>query len=73
LNLCDIAYQRGIHVTNYSTGCIYEYDEKHPMYSGIGFKEEDPSNFSGSFYSKSKVMVEQVYLTFAPFSHFISF
>src|SRR5689334_4533634 len=28
LNLVDIAYLHNIHITNISTGCIYEYDSK---------------------------------------------
>jgi len=42
---------------NYATGCIFEYDAHHPEGSGIGFKEEDTPNFTGSFYSKTKAMV----------------
>jgi hypothetical protein len=42
---------------NYATGCIFEYDANHPEGSGIGFKEEDTPNFTGSFYSKTKAMV----------------
>jgi len=58
LTLADVAFQRGIHVTNYATGCIYEYDDAHPMNSGIGFTEEDAPNFTASYYSKTKGMVE---------------
>jgi hypothetical protein len=36
LNIVDIAYEHGIHITYFGTGCIYEYDEKHPMGSGVG-------------------------------------
>lgn len=60
LNLCDIAYTKGLHVTNFATGCLYEYDENHPMNSNKGFTEEDPPNFEGSFYSKTKAMVEDL-------------
>jgi len=60
LNLVDVAYLRGIHVTNFATGCIYEYDSSHPMGGIVGFKEEDTSNFKGSFYSKTKSMVEDL-------------
>jgi hypothetical protein len=42
---------------NYATGCIFEYDANHPEGSGIGFKEEDTPNFTGSYYSKTKAMV----------------
>nr|CAD1844137.1 unnamed protein product [Ananas comosus var. bracteatus] len=45
---------------NYATGCIFEYDDAHPQGSGIGFKEEDKPNFTGSFYSKTKAMVEEL-------------
>lgn len=61
LNLCDVAFLRNIHVTNFATGCIYEYDESHPIESGVGFKEEDPPNFVDSFYSRTKGIVGNVY------------
>src|SRR3990167_916238 len=59
LTLVDIAHVNNIHVTNFGTGCIYEYNETHPMNSGIGFSEEDPHNFSGSFYSYIKGIFEK--------------
>ncbi len=62
LNLFDVAFLHGVHVTNIGTGCIYEYDECHPMYSCIGFTELDPPNFAGSFYSKTKQMLDQLLL-----------
>lgn len=58
LTLADLCYKYGIHMTNFGTGCIYEYDEKHPMNSGIGFKEEDTPNFDKSYYSKTKIMLD---------------
>ena len=58
LNLADLCYQRGIHCTVYATGCIFAYDEKHPLGSGIGFTEEDVPNFAGSFYSETKSYME---------------
>lgn len=60
LNLFDAAFERGIHVTNFGTGCIYEYDEEHPMGSGRGFSEKDEPNFEGSFYSKTKGMLDRL-------------
>jgi len=60
LNLADLCFLRGIHMTNYATGCIYAYDEAHPLGSGIGFKEDDTPNFDGSYYSKTKAMVEKL-------------
>jgi dTDP-4-dehydrorhamnose reductase len=64
LNLVDVASLFGLHVTNISTGCIYEYDEKHPMWSGIGFTEEDEPNFTGSFYSRNKIIMEKLILAY---------
>lgn len=59
LNLIDIAHSQGIHVTNFATGCIYSYDNEHPV-GGSGFTEEDVPNFRGSFYSNTKAMVEEL-------------
>jgi dTDP-4-dehydrorhamnose reductase len=60
LNLADITYLQGIHMINLGTGCIYEYDEEHPMYSDKGFTEEDEPNFHGSFYSHTKCMLDNL-------------
>ncbi|KAI5808562.1 hypothetical protein DFH27DRAFT_230314 [Peziza echinospora] len=57
LNLTDVCYLMGIHCTVFATGCIYEYDDEHPI-GGNGFTEEDEPNFSGSFYSFTKAKVE---------------
>jgi len=64
LNLCDVAYLRGLHVTNFATGCIYEYDDKHSMDNGVGFVEEDPHNFTASFYSNTKSTVEKLLINY---------
>ena len=58
LNLADVCESKGIHCMMFATGCIFEYDDSHPMGSGIGFTEEDVPNFTGSYYSKTKGMVE---------------
>lgn len=59
MNLTDLCFQRGIHCTAFATGCIYHYDDKHPI-GGATFTEEDEANFSGSFYSLTKAKVEEV-------------
>lgn len=56
LNVADVCREHGLILINYATGCIFEYDEAHPLGSGVGFKEEDTPNFAGSFYSKTKAM-----------------
>lgn len=58
LNLADICFMHDIHCTHFGTGCIYEYDKEHAIASNRGFKEEDIPNFSGSFYSRSKSMLD---------------
>ncbi|CAH2056860.1 unnamed protein product [Thlaspi arvense] len=60
LNLADICRENGLLMVNFATGCIFEYDAAHPQGSGIGFKEEDKPNFTGSFYSKTKAMKPQI-------------
>lgn len=61
LSLIDACHRRGIHVTLFATGCIYEYDgEKHALGNGVGFTEEDVPNFDGSFYSMSKALCERL-------------
>jgi len=55
LTLADVTNERGIHLTNYATGCIFHYDKDFPQDSGIGFKEADTPNFLGSYYSRTKV------------------
>jgi dTDP-4-dehydrorhamnose reductase len=57
LTLADVCKQHNLLLVNYGTGCIFEYDEDHPLGSGIGFKEEDTPNFFGSYYSRTKAMV----------------
>lgn len=60
LTLADVTREHGLIMINFATGCIFEYDAAHPEGSGIGFKEEDTPNFIGSFYSKTKAMVEEL-------------
>lgn len=64
LNLADICKEQGLLLVNFATGCIFEYDDAHLEGSGIGFKEEDKPNFIGSFYSKTKAMVEDLLQNF---------
>ncbi len=63
LNLTDCCFLKGVHITVFATGCIYAYDEEHPM-GGKGYVETDKSNFAGSFYSETKAHVEEVRMLF---------
>ncbi|XP_019193709.1 PREDICTED: trifunctional UDP-glucose 4,6-dehydratase/UDP-4-keto-6-deoxy-D-glucose 3,5-epimerase/UDP-4-keto-L-rhamnose-reductase RHM1-like [Ipomoea nil] len=60
LTLADVCRENGLLMMNFATGCIFEYDAAHPEGSAVGFKEEDKPNFTGSFYSKTKAMVEEL-------------
>merc|ERR1719361_574408 len=70
LTLCDVANQRGIHVSNLATGCIFHYDETRPMHTwdaktkswvnGGKFLETDAPNFDGSWYSRTKGYVDEI-------------
>lgn len=55
LNLADVCLAKGIHMLYYGTGCIFHYDDDFPMNSGKGFTEADKPNFTGSYYSYTKV------------------
>ncbi len=59
LNLADVCHQNNIHMTYYGTGCIFTYDEAHPI-GGKGFTEDDAANFRGSYYSHTKATVEDL-------------
>lgn len=65
LNVADLTFLKGIHCTVYATGCIFKYDESHPMGSGIGFTEEDKPNFDGSWYSKTKGFMEPMLASYS--------
>lgn len=58
VNLTDACWRKGIHITYYGTGCIYAYDETHPI--GTKFTETDAPNFRGSTYSISKTYAEDI-------------
>ena len=64
LGLADVCWLNGIHMTNFATGCIYSYDDGHPMGSGKGFTETDPANFDGSYYSKTKAITEKLIMDY---------
>ena len=55
-------WQRQRHCTLYATGCIFEYDDAHPLGGGVStaFTEEDRANFTGSYYSLTKGFCEEM-------------
>jgi dTDP-4-dehydrorhamnose reductase len=47
--------KRGVYLVHLSSGCIYEGDN-----GGEGFGEDDPPNYRGSFYSRTKAWSDQI-------------
>jgi len=46
---------RGLYLVHFSSGCIYEGDN-----NGKGWSEDDPPNYKGSFYSRTKAWSDQI-------------
>ena len=65
MSLALLCKERGIHMTYMGTGCIFEYDEAHPIegltpVKSVGFKESDEPNFFGSSYSVVKGFTDRL-------------
>ena len=61
LILSEICKKRNIHFTYLGTGCIFDYDELHPL--DTGFVESDKPNFFGSSYSIVKGYTDRLMQT----------
>ena len=60
LKLIQLCSRLQIHWTYFGTGCIYQYDSIHEnSLTGLAFTEDDIPNFSGSYYSLTKCMLER--------------
>lgn len=55
LILLEECLARGMYLVHMSSGCIYSGDN-----GGGGFREDDPPNFTGSFYSRTKGWSDQI-------------
>ena len=55
LVLLDACAKKNIYWVHLGSGCIYQGDK-----NGAGFTEEDPPNFFGSFYSRTKAWSDQM-------------
>jgi dTDP-4-dehydrorhamnose reductase len=51
--LAEACRRAGAHLTHLSSGCIYQGDR-----GGEGWREEDPPNFDGSLYARTKARAE---------------
>ena len=60
MSLADICVAKDVQCMMFATGGIWEYDESHPFGSRVGFMEEELPNFTGSYYSKTKGMVDSL-------------
>ena len=55
LILLEECKKQEVQFVHIGSGCIYQGDN-----GGSGFTEEDPPNYSGSFYSKTKLWIDQI-------------
>ena len=55
LNILDACAARGIYWVHVGSGCTYEGDN-----AGRGFAEDDAPNFTGSFYARTKLWIDQI-------------
>lgn len=53
--LAEYCKKHGIKLVHISSGCIYQGDN-----GGLGWREDDPANFDGSYYSHSKISAERL-------------
>jgi UDP-glucose 4,6-dehydratase len=60
LCLAEASRTTGKHLLYMGTGCIFDYDEEHPLGGVKGFSEEDKPNFFGSGYSVVKGFTDQL-------------
>jgi 3,5-epimerase/4-reductase len=60
LNLAVISNSLHIHLMYVGTGCIFSYNDTHPLNSTVGFTEDDLPNFTGSQYSAVKGTTDQL-------------
>jgi dTDP-4-dehydrorhamnose reductase len=60
LVLALLSKKYNIHFTYLGTGCIFDYDENHPMFSYNKFFETDKPNFFGSSYSIVKGFTDEL-------------
>ena len=60
LCLAEASRATGKHLLYMGTGCIFDYDEQHPLGGGPGFTEQDRPNFFGSSYSVVKGFTDQL-------------
>jgi dTDP-4-dehydrorhamnose reductase len=55
LVILEACLERKLYLVHLSSGCIYEGDN-----GGTGFREDDPPNFAGSYYSRTKAWIDQM-------------
>ena len=52
--LRDVCLEQKVNLVHIGSGCIYDGDN-----GGMGYSEEDEPNYSGSFYSRTKIWAEK--------------
>ncbi|KHJ91488.1 hypothetical protein OESDEN_08643, partial [Oesophagostomum dentatum] len=57
--LASLCERMNIHFTYLGTGCLFKYNEEHPV-DGAGYKEEDIGNYDGTSYSAVKGFTDRL-------------
>ena len=60
VSMALLCQEHGIHYTYLGTGCIFNYNEDHPLNSDKGYSESDEPNFYGSSYSTVKGFTDRL-------------
>lgn len=60
LNIVDVCFLHKIHCTVFGTGMVYSYDERHPVGSGLGFKEDEEPNYHKLYYVELRIILEKL-------------
>jgi dTDP-4-dehydrorhamnose reductase len=55
IEIAKASAKTGVPMLHIGSGCVYSGDR-----GGLGFREDDPPNFAGSFYSKTKAISEDL-------------
>jgi 3,5-epimerase/4-reductase len=60
ITLAKQCADKKVHFAYLGTGCIFEYDDAHPLGKSPGFQESDLPNFTGSSYSTVKGITDRL-------------
>ncbi|CAJ0954931.1 unnamed protein product, partial [Mesorhabditis belari] len=62
--LASLSEKLRIHFTYLGTGCLFQYNDEHPI-DGKGYSEEDIGNYDGTSYSAVKIFTDRLLRQFS--------